>query len=98
VKEIIEGDDSDKRKLYEQLVQTVKELQRSVLDDVASQIEQIQNQLSSVISEIFPGYTVIFDARTEDNIDGPVKAIFTLSVNCCGGSERRHVTILETGN
>lgn len=74
-KEIIDGQDSSGP--YQQLVETVKNLRRSVIADVASEISEIQNQLSSLISEVFPGYTVAFDPRTEEGIDDPFKTLFT---------------------
>ena len=59
--------------VYESLLDTVKILQRTILDDTATQIDSLQSSLSSSISEVFPGYAVVFDARPEDDVENCIQ-------------------------
>ena len=53
---------------YEQLLEAIKALRLNIASDATTAVADVQRELASMISEVFPGYGVTFDARPEDDI------------------------------
>ncbi len=53
---------------YEKLLDTIKHLRLAIAGDATAAVADVTKDLGAVINEVFPGYTVIFDARPEDDI------------------------------
>ncbi|KWX71973.1 ATP-dependent nuclease [Paenibacillus jilunlii] len=62
-------DTEDELSDYARLLRQITVLRKKILDDSMSEIQTIESDLSSAISEIFPGYVVKFDPRAEDDIE-----------------------------
>jgi len=63
------GEDSH----YAQLVKSVRELQGLVLGESEEEIRRVQDDLSLLVSKVFPGHKVVFDARPDDAGDQTFK-------------------------
>lgn len=63
------SDAEDELSDYAKLLRQISELRKRILNDSMSEIQTIESDLSSAISEIFPGYVVKFDPRAEDDIE-----------------------------
>lgn len=51
---------------YQKLQLTLIELQKAVATEAQSQIETVQKQISDIVGAVFPGHSVIFDPRIDD--------------------------------
>lgn len=54
---------------YEKLLEGIKELRVKIASDATTAVADVQKELGSMISDVFPGYAVTFDPRPEDDID-----------------------------
>lgn len=59
------GEDSE----YNQLLNTISTLRKQIFTESLSQIETIEQQVSSLLSEVFPGYVVKFDPKAEEEAE-----------------------------
>lgn len=60
---------SEDESQYKQLLRTITTLRQQVVIDSNTQIEKLELQVSQLLSEVFPGYIVKFDPRTEEDIE-----------------------------
>ena len=73
---------------YEQLLDAVKSLQKTIAADATEAVDDVRKELGNTIAEIFPGYSVTFDARPEDDIEKSIslfKAAPVLKMGLDGG-------------
>lgn len=54
---------------YEKLVETIKGLQKTIAQDATTAVDEIRTDLCKIIGGVFPGYSVTFDARPEEDIE-----------------------------
>lgn len=57
---------------FEKLLDDIKELQKAIAVDAMAAVDQMRADLSKIVGDVFPGYTVTLDARPEDDIDKTV--------------------------
>lgn len=57
---------------YQKLLRQVSEVQRKIVSEVQGEIEAVNDELTKLISKVFPGYVVDFDAKAEDNVDSVI--------------------------
>ncbi|MDQ0269913.1 ATP-dependent nuclease [Cytobacillus purgationiresistens] len=63
-------DESDEGETdYEKLLNSIQEMQEQILLDSKEQIVHAENELSSLINDVFPGYEVKFDARPHEDLE-----------------------------
>ncbi|MBI5805595.1 AAA family ATPase [candidate division TA06 bacterium] len=55
--------------IYEKLLDTIKQLRISIAADATAAVGDVQTSFASMLGEVFPGYSVIFDPRPEENVD-----------------------------
>ena len=67
-----EGEQGADKSAYQLLLEGIGELQRTILEDAQAEIKAVQKALTEMIGEVFPGYSVQFDARPEDDLDKAV--------------------------
>jgi putative ATP-dependent endonuclease of OLD family len=63
------ADNADEPTDYERLLETIKQLRNAIAEEATTAVADVKNDLSSMLSEVFPGYAVTFDARPEDDVD-----------------------------
>ena len=54
---------------YEKLLDAIKELRLAIAGDATDAVADVTNKLTAMIGEVFPGYSVTFDARPEEDIE-----------------------------
>jgi putative ATP-dependent endonuclease of OLD family len=57
---------------YAKLLQQIAALRKRIFEDSKGEIESIENELSTIISDIFPGYVIKFDPRAEEDIENDI--------------------------
>lgn len=57
---------------YSKLLQQIGELRNRIFAESKEEIGSIENELSSIIADIFPGYVVKFDPRADEDIENDV--------------------------
>ena len=57
---------------YQKLIKQVKDLQKRILDEAQEQIDEVNAELTNLISKVFPNYKIDFDAKAEDNLDNAI--------------------------
>ncbi len=57
---------------YQKLINQVKDLQKRILLEAQDQIDEVNNELTVLISKVFPNYKIDFDAKAEDNLDSSI--------------------------
>ncbi|WP_350289587.1 AAA family ATPase [uncultured Croceitalea sp.] len=62
-------EETDEHKEYKQLIESVKRLQNKIVEKSKNEIEEIEKDLTELISKVFPGYSIKFDAKPENEID-----------------------------
>jgi len=61
--------DEKEKSAYENIIESIKQFQRKVVSDSQKEIDEVEQQLSKLISQIFPNHLIKFDAKPEENID-----------------------------
>jgi putative ATP-dependent endonuclease of OLD family len=54
---------------YEQLLESIKQLRFAIADEATLAVADVQKGLATMINEVFPGYSVTFDARPENDVE-----------------------------
>lgn len=54
---------------YSALLESIKQLQQSIVDDAQEEIDAVNQELSSMVAKVFPGYKIDFDAKPEDQLE-----------------------------
>jgi len=57
---------------YAALLETIKRLQTEIASDAKTAVTHVEDELTKMINDVFPGYAVTFDARAEDDIEKAV--------------------------
>ena len=65
-------EDEDEKSTFRTLLDTVKDLQKNIVEESQEQINKIQGELSKYIGKVFPSYEVEFDAKPEENIESTI--------------------------
>lgn len=79
---------------YSKLLNQLTLLRKKIIEESKPEIEQIENELTKVISEIFPGYVVKFDPQVEENIENDI-SIFKTSAKLLMGPETGYQSAIE---
>ncbi len=70
------------------------ELQKIVVKDTEQEIEAVQTEMKRMVSEVFPGYEVKFDAKPEDDVEKCIN-LFKNDPELRMGHEDGHQTSIE---
>jgi putative ATP-dependent endonuclease of OLD family len=54
---------------YEQLLAIIKQLRLAIATEATAAVADVQKELADMISQVFPGYSVTFDPRPEDDVE-----------------------------
>ncbi len=66
----VEGqEETPEQKKYNELIESIKDLQKNIVEKSQGEIEKIENDLTFLIEKIFPGYVIKFDAKPENEIE-----------------------------
>lgn len=73
---------------YRKLLNQVKELQNKIVNETKEQIDKVNQELTTLVEQVFPNYKIDFDAKPEDDLDGAInlfKADAQLLMGPAGG-------------
>jgi len=62
------GEEND----YQKLISKVRDLQKRILEEAQEQIDEVNIELTNLVSKVFPDYVIDFDAKAEDNLDNAI--------------------------
>lgn len=83
---------------YQKLIRQVKDLQKRILEEAQEQIDEVNTELTSLISKVFPNYIIDFDAKAEDNLDSAINLFKADSQLLMGPSDGYLSTIDRQGS
>lgn len=72
IKSLKDDNDDTKENNYSKVLETIKQLQKEIVDESAVEIDKMQDELTEAFSAVFPNYEVKFDAKPEDDLDKTV--------------------------
>ncbi len=58
---------------YKKLLENVKNIQKAIVQETKLEIEKVEKDLCVAIKEVFPDYTVIFDAKPEEDLEKSIR-------------------------
>lgn len=73
---------------YQKLLDAVGSLRKSIATEATQAVDDVRQELSEAIADVFPGYSVSFDARPEDDVEKCItlfKGAPTLKMGVAGG-------------
>jgi putative ATP-dependent endonuclease of OLD family len=83
---------------YTTLLESIKQLQKSIVDDAQEEIDAVNQELSSLVSKVFSGYKIDFDAKPEDQLDKTVNLFKADSQLLMGPADGHMSTIDKQGS
>lgn len=70
----LEGEAKEKEDTpYRKLLENVKEIQKAIVQETKDEIEKVEEDLCAAMKEVFPYYTVIFDAKPEEDLEKSIR-------------------------
>lgn len=57
---------------YKKLLNQVKELQKKIVSEAKEQIDEVNDELTSLVEKVFPNYKIDFDAKPEDDLESTI--------------------------
>lgn len=84
----------DEQSEYRQLIKKVESLQQVIVQEAQGEIAQINTELSTMISQVFPNYKVDFDPRTNDGLDKTIN-LFNGDAQLLMGPEDGFMSTIE---
>jgi len=79
---------------YAVLLEQIKELQKNIVNDAQEEINAVNGELSSLVSKVFPGYKIDFDAKPEDQLDKTIN-LFKADSQLLMGPEGGHMSTID---
>lgn len=79
---------------YQKLLDTVKEFQQVVVTEAHDEVGNIENELSESISNVFPDYKILFDAKPEEDLDKSI-VLFKAGAELLMGPEDGYLSKIE---
>lgn len=79
---------------YATLLEQIKELQKNIVSDAQEEIDAVNNELSALVSKVFPGYKIDFDAKPEDQLDKTIN-LFKADSQLLMGPEGGHMSTID---
>lgn len=80
---------------YHRLVNDLKKLQKKILLESQGHIDIAKNELSKMISKVFPGYIIDFEVDAENNIDKSISLFKAIATNLLMGPENGFRSTIE---
>lgn len=97
VKSLKANKDDDENDYYS-LLSKVRELQKKIVIEAKEQIDNINNELTNLVSQVFTGYKIDFDAKPEDDLDKSINLFKADSQLLMGHSDGHLSTIEKQGS
>ncbi|MBY8252738.1 AAA family ATPase [Vibrio fluvialis] len=92
IKSIIK--DKGEESPFRKLIESVKVIQKSVVEESAEVISGFEQKLSKELGGVFPNYTVKYDAKPEQDIESSI-SFFKADANLYVGPKTGHLSSIE---
>jgi putative ATP-dependent endonuclease of the OLD family len=69
LKTITNDQDENEKTDYEILLDKIEQIQKKIVEESMSEINKVEQEVSEIVNQVFPGYKIKFDARPEEDID-----------------------------
>lgn len=79
---------------YQKLLGQVKDLQKRILEEAQEQIDEVNLELTTLISKVFPNYKIDFDAKAEDNLDSAIN-LFKAEAQLLMGPDNGYLSTID---
>lgn len=79
---------------YAALLEQIGQLQKNIVDDAQEEIDAVNSELSTLVSKVFPGYKIDFDAKPEDQLDKTIN-LFKADSQLLMGPEDGHMSTID---
>lgn len=79
---------------YEILLEKIEQIQKKIVEDSKSEINKVEEEVSDIVNQVFPGYKIKFDARPEDDIDKTIN-LFKANPKLLMGPENGFQSAIE---
>ena len=79
---------------YAALLDQIKQLQKNIVSDAQEEIDTVNGELSALVSKVFPGYKIDFDAKPEDQLDKTIN-LFKADSQLLMGPEGGHMSTID---
>lgn len=89
-----QNEEGEEENDYQKLLRQVKNLQRKILDETKEQIDEVNAELTTLISKVFPKYKIDFDAKVEDNLDNAIN-LFKADAQLLMGPEDGYLSTID---
>jgi len=86
--------DGEEENDYQKLLGKVKDLQKRILDEAQEQIDEVNLELTTLISKVFPNYRIDFDAKAEDNLDSAIN-LFKAEAQLLMGPDNGYLSTID---
>lgn len=86
--------DGEEENDYQKLLGQVKDLQKRILDEAQEQIDEVNLELTTLISKVFPNYRIDFDAKAEDNLDSAIN-LFKAEAQLLMGPDNGYLSTID---
>lgn len=86
--------DDEEENDYQKLLGKVKDLQKRILDEAQEQIDEVNLELTTLISKVFPNYRIDFDAKAEDNLDSAIN-LFKAEAQLLMGPDNGYLSTID---
>lgn len=83
---------------YKKLLSAVKQLQQAIAVDATKAVDEVRDQLTAMLSDVFPGYDVTFDARPDDDIEKTISLFRASPLLKMGPAGGHQATIDKQGS
>lgn len=80
---------------YSVLLNQVRNLQKKIVEDSQQQIDVVNSELTTMVSKVFPGYKIDFDARPENDLDNSINWFKSNPQLLMGPSNNGHLSSIE---
>lgn len=88
------NEEGEEENEYQKLLRQVKELQKKILAETKEQIDEVNQELTTLISKVFPNYKIDFDAKAEDNLDNAIN-LFKSDTQLLMGPEDGYLSTID---
>ncbi len=83
---------------YEKLLSDIRNLQKAIAADAVAAVDKMRSDLTNIVGEVFPGYSVSLDARPEDDIEKTISLFGASPVLKMGPQNGHQATIERQGS
>lgn len=79
---------------YRILLRQMETLQRTILGDAQKELDEVNTELSTIIQQVFPGYIIDFDPKSDEGIDKNI-SFFKADAQLLMGPEDGYLSTIE---